>query len=260
MEKVFNMSKSIERKQLVDFLDRTLQPKFFKDYCPNGLQVAGSETISRIVTGVTASEALIDRAIVFKADTLLVHHGYFWKGEDPCLVGIKGNRIKKLLQNNMNLLAYHLPLDAHPEYGNNVQLARDIDLQVTGGMQPIDNPIGIVGYFNQKMSLQALSDLLEKKLARKPLCVGELEKPIKTMALCTGAAQSMISDAASLGVDCYLTGEIAEQTVHIARETGVAFIAAGHHATERYGVKALANLIKATWPLEVAFIDDNNPV
>ena len=146
------MSKSIERKQLVDFLDRTLQPKLFKDYCPNGLQVAGSETISRIVTGVTASEALIDRAIAFKADTLLVHHGYFWKGEDPCLVGIKGNRIKKLLQNNMNLLAYHLPLDAHPEYGNNVQLARDLDLQVTGGMQAIDNPIGIVGYFNQKMS------------------------------------------------------------------------------------------------------------
>lgn len=251
---------AISLHDLVEFTDNLLAIDRFSDYCPNGLQVQASDRVHKIVTGVTASQALIDRAITEKADVLMVHHGYFWKGEAQVIKGIKAKRIQALMQNNISLVAYHLPLDAHVQLGNNAQLAKVLDLQVTGGLDDSAYPIGLCGALEQTQTLAEFSVFIERRLQRAPWVLGDLSQPIKRVAWCTGAAQSYFEQAIAKGVDCFISGEISEQTYHLAQEYGVAYIAAGHHATERYGIKALGEHIQKALALDVLFVDINNPV
>lgn len=233
----------------------------FKDYGPNGLQVEGRKDINRIVSGVTASLALIEAAIEADADAILVHHGYFWKGEDPCLVGMKGERIRRLMHADINLLAYHLPLDAHAELGNNVQLARRLGFEIEGRfIGDAETGIGMHGCLPNSMSGEALATHIGGVLDRLPLHVEGCDRPIKRIAWCTGGAQGYIEQAAALGVDAYLTGEASEHTVHAAREYGIHFFAAGHHATERYGVQALGAHLANNFALECQYVEIENPV
>lgn len=232
-----------------------------KDYCPNGLQVGGKQDIKKIISGVSASQELLDAAIGMQADLILVHHGFFWQREDPCLTGIKYKRISTLIKNNVGLLAYHLPLDADDKLGNNVQLANELGIKVDS-IHQVDGgaPILFSGHLPQPVSVADWCLELEKKLNRAPLAVGNLEQNIQTIAWCTGGAQDFIEDAADLGVDAYLSGEISERTTHIARETGLTYISAGHHATERYGVQALGAALAEKFALQHSFIDIDNPV
>lgn len=251
----------IPRSELLAYLDDLLEPGRFQDYCPNGLQVAGSEQVQKIVTGVTASQALIDAAVAADADTIIVHHGYFWRGEAPQITGIKQQRLKTLLTHDINLIGYHLPLDAHPELGNNVQLARLLDIEIDGRIRGSGDPaIALCGSLPQPLSLNDFADKLTAVLQRAPLTIAGHERPISTIGWCTGAAQGYIQQAAELGLDAFMSGEISEPTVHLARELGIHYIAAGHHATERYGVKALGEMIARQWPVSVQFIDIDNPV
>ena len=251
----------ITRTELLAYLDGLLEPGRFQDYSPNGLQVAGSETIERIVTGVTACQALIDAAIEVKADTIIVHHGYFWRGESQTVTGIKQQRLKKLLANNINLIGYHLPLDAHPELGNNVQLARLLGIEIDGRIRGSGDPaIALCGTLPSPVSLECFSEKVSQVLDRPALTISGHDRPISTIGWCTGAAQGYIQQAAELGLDAFMSGEISEQTTHLARELGIHYIAAGHHATERYGVKALGDTIAKNWPVSVQFIDIDNPV
>ena len=251
---------SISLHELVQYADTLLKAHEFNDYCPNGLQVEASCEVIKIIAGVTASKALIDVAIKEKADVLVVHHGYFWKGEKPELTGIKGQRIRALMQSGISLLAYHLPLDAHVELGNNVQLAKVLGWEITGGMDKSPHPIGLVGNVPSPMLLAHMADDIGQKLQRTTQYFGESDRTISRIAWCTGAAQSYMEKAISLGVDCFITGEVSEQTYHLAQESGVAFIAAGHHATERYGVKALGEHLTKAFSLDVQFVDIDNPV
>lgn len=251
----------MQRDELVAYLAGLLKVEVFADYAPNGLQVAGRGEIKKIVTGVTACQALVDAAVAQGADALLVHHGYFWKGEDPCVVGMKQRRLKALLTADINLLAYHLPLDAHPELGNNTQLAALLGLQVDGTFGGGNGPdIGQYGRLAQPQSAEAFAAHIAKQLSREPLHIAGKSTEINTIAWCTGAAQSYVEAAADLGVDAFVTGEISEQTVHIARERGIHFFSAGHHATERGGVQALGTHLAEHFGLEVAFVDIENPV
>lgn len=248
-------------QEILQFCQQQLQVLSIKDYCPNGLQVQGRQQVKKIVSGVTASQALIDAAIAAKADALLVHHGYFWKGENETVVGIKHQRLKALLTHDMNLLAYHLPLDVHPQWGNNVQLAQLLDWQITGDLQPQAQPsIGLCGELRRAMTPQQFGEQLQTKLKREPLWIDGANGEIKTLAWCTGAAQGYIEDAIAAGVDAFVSGEISEQTVHIAREMGIHYFAAGHHATERYGVQALGEALASEFALEHEFIDIDSPV
>ena len=250
-----------DRKELIKHLDHLLQSARIRDYCPNGLQVAGAEHISSIVTGVTASQALIDAAIERGADTIMVHHGYFWKGEDECITGIKRERLKSLLTNDINLIAYHLPLDMHPVYGNNAQLADVLGLQIDGPLDENDLSVpGNIGRLPRPMSGKEFRAWLGECLKREPLHIGEDNDTIETIAWCTGGAQGYLQKAINAGVDAYLTGEVNEPAVHLARETGTHFFSAGHHATERYGAKALGEYLADEFALEVEFIDIDNPV
>ena len=251
----------VQLRELTSYCDDLLEADRFRDYCPNGLQVEGNGQVNKIVTGVTASQALIDAAIEADANVLLVHHGYFWKGEDARVVGIKKQRIARLLDAGLSLVAYHLPLDAHPVYGNNVQLAQVLDISVEGRLQEGAEPaIGLYGRLANPVSGKALAKHIAEKLGREPLHIDNMAQEISTVAWCTGAAQGYIEQAIELGVDAYITGEVSEPTVHIARETGIHFFAAGHHATERYGVKALGEHLAANFSLDVQFIDIDNPV
>lgn len=251
----------IDTRELLDYCDRLLDSAAFADYCPNGLQVQGGERVRRIVSGVTASQALVDAAIAAQADLLLVHHGYFWKGESSPLTGIKQRRIKALLQHDINLVAYHLPLDVHAELGNNVQLAQLMDWQIEGGLEP-ENPrsVGLQGRLSAPLSGEQLAAQLAQRLQRTPLHIPGNDRPIRRIAWCTGAAQGYIDRAIALGVDAYITGEVSEPTVHLAREHGIHFFAAGHHATERYGVKALGEHLAQQFGIQHQFIDIDNPV
>lgn len=251
---------AITRQSLLDFLDSLLRPQDFQDYCPNGLQVEGTDTISKVVTGVTASQALIDAAVAQQADAILVHHGYFWKGENPTITGMKGNRIRQLMKHDISLLAYHLPIDAHADYGNNVQLGKLIGaehLKPLAGLKPE----GIVyhGTMPEPCSAQSLIDNLSSALGRELLHEGDKQDVIQSVAWCTGGGQGYIEAVAAAGIDCFITGEVSEQTIHVAREMGIHFIAAGHHATERYGVKAVGEYLAQSMPVEVTFIDIDNP-
>lgn len=251
---------SVELLELVGSLDEHLQVENFKDYCPNGLQVEGKNQIKKMVTGVTASQALIEAAIANQADALLVHHGYFWKGEAAPLTGMKGRRIAALMRNNISLIAYHLPLDAHPVLGNNQQLAEVMGWQVIGVMDSPSWPLGLVGKLAKPMTADEFSEQLTTKLGQTPLHLAGHQKQIKTLAWCTGSAQGGIYRAAELGVDAYISGEVSEQTLHAAQELGIDYFAAGHHATERYGVKALGEWVANKWSLDCQFIDLHNPV
>lgn len=247
--------------ELVKYTNALLDIQQFADYCPNGLQVEGKNQVLNIVSGVTASQALVDAAINAGADAILVHHGYFWKGEDPCITGMKKNRLARLLESNVSLLAYHLPLDAHPEYGNNAQLAEILAIRADGnfGRGPRDQ-LGVFGTLKSPMSPDALTNHIKSKLGREPQHIGGSSEKIQTVAWCTGAAQGYIEQAVATGVDAFITGEISEQTVHVARETGIHFYAAGHHATERYGVQALGGHLAWHFGIGHQFIDIDNPV
>jgi len=238
-----------------------LEPNRFHDYCPNGLQVAGSDEIHNLVTGVTASQALLEAALDEGADTILVHHGYFWKGEDPRIVGIKQKRLKQLLINNVNLIAYHLPLDAHPSLGNNAQLADKLEIEIDGRMAGTGEPaIGLCGCFSDLKTVPEFADQLRQTLGQEPLVIQAHDRPMSTIGWCSGAAQGYIEQAAELGLDAFMSGEISEQTVHLARELGINYFSAGHHATERYGVKALGEHLAEYFSLQHQFIDIDNPV
>jgi dinuclear metal center YbgI/SA1388 family protein len=246
--------------ELVHYTNQLLSIKDFADYCPNGLQVQGSNNVERLVAGVTACQALLDAALDVSADAVLVHHGYFWKGEDSPIVGIKRQRLKVLLGYDISLIAYHLPLDAHPHYGNNVQLGKLLGLEVEtsfaiGG----GPPLGLIGKPMNAITGAQFAVHVSKLLQRNPLYIPGKALSLKRVAWCTGAAQAFITAAVEHQVDAFLTGEVSEQTVHIARETGMHFYAAGHHATERYGVQALGNHLAQHFGLEFKFIDIDNP-
>jgi dinuclear metal center YbgI/SA1388 family protein len=250
--------------KLIDFekyLEQLLKPEQIKDYAPNGLQIQGSNQITKVVTGVTASQALIERAIIEKADALLVHHGYFWKNESYVIRGMKHKRIKALIDNNINLFAYHLPLDIHPLLGNNAQLAALLNIQVIGPLE-ITNPLSVAlqGQLPETTTGDDFAKLISKKLNRECLHIKPpSNKKIQTIAWCTGGGQDYIELAAEQGIDAFISGEISEKTTHIANEMDIHFFAAGHHATERYGVKALGEYIAKEQGLNVVFIDIDNP-
>ena len=259
------MTHSISCSELVRWLDAYLEASRFKDYCPNGLQVEGAETVRHIVTGVTASLALLEAAVERGADTVLVHHGWFWKNEDERIRGMKKKRIAYALEHNLNLIAYHLPLDAHPEVGNNTQLARQLgfkqDLDANGQPKGIGpNNLIQTGYLDIPESLGSLSAKISDILQRKALTVGNPQQVIERLAWCTGGAQGYMSEAIEAGVDLYISGEASEPTYHYACETSTAYIGAGHHATERYGVKALGEKVAEHFKVQVEFIDLNNPI
>ncbi len=251
---------AIALRTLVEEADRFLNAARISDYCPNGLQVEGRPQVRRIVSGVTASQALLDAAVEAEADVVLVHHGYFWKGEDACITGIKRRRLQTLLSNDISLLAYHLPLDLHAEVGNNVQLARQLDITVEGPLDP-NNPkvVGLLGSLDEPMSARDFARRVQDVLGREPLLV-EGAGMIRKIGWCTGGGQGYIDNAIAAGVDLYLTGEASEQSFHSARENGISFVAAGHHATERYGVQALGDYLARRFAVEHLFIDCPNPI
>lgn len=243
-------------QDITHHLDDLLNVSQFKDYCPNGLQVEGRSEIKTLVTGVTASQALIDAAIRLKADALLVHHGYFWKDESLTITGIKRQRIASLLGADMSLLAYHLPLDAHPQLGNNAQLAKRLGFVADAN----DGELLMIGRLEHKMSIDQLIKHLSQQFSRDVLHVGNGPQQIERVAWCSGAAQSYIDQAADAGVDAFISGEISEQTVHIARERGIHYFSCGHHATERYGVQSLGAYLAEHFNLKHHFVDIDNPV
>lgn len=248
----------VKLKDLVNYAEQLMQADRFKDYCPNGLQVQGKAEIRKIVTGVTASMALLEAAKSAYADLILVHHGYFWRNEDDRIVGIKRNRISFLLKNDINLMAYHLPLDAHGIYGNNVQLGQLLDVSLAG----FAGEANMVAYGSlaKHVTLREFSEQVSAKLHRTPLVMGDLDKVVSRIAWCTGAAQGYMDVAINLGVDVFLTGEVSEQITHLVLESGVAYIAAGHHATERYGVQALGEHLAEQFNIEHEFIDIRNDI
>lgn len=252
---------SVSLKELIRYLDNYLSVSSIQDYCPNGLQVEGRSKISKVIGGVTASQALIDHAINENADAILVHHGYFWKGEEQTITGIKKKRLQSLLKHDISLIAYHLPLDVHPVVGNNVQLAEQLKLKKLSPLDPSSKlSIGLSAELDKPMSAQHLTALLTKMLGRECMHIGDESKLIHTLGICTGAAQSMITQAVNLELDAFLSGEISEPIVHISNETGVNYFSAGHHATERGGVQALGKLISKEFGVDFKFIDLYNPV
>lgn len=244
---------------LVSYTDELLEIDRFKDYCPNGLQVEGKSGVGKIVSGVTASLALIDAALAVEADVLLVHHGYFWRNEPATLVGSRRQRILRLLTSGMNLLAYHLPLDAHPLFGNNAQLAEQMGCIVDGRFGADVPAIGMYGHLPQARPAREFARHLENQLGRPALHIGDESTQIRTVAWCSGAAQSYLPAAIALGVDAFVTGEISEWCVHMARENAIHYFAAGHHATERYGVRALGDHLAQHFGIEHQFIEIANP-
>ena len=240
---------------IVAHCDSRLDAAAFDDYCPNGLQVEGREVVNKIVSGVTASQALVDAAIAADADLLLVHHGYFWRGEPAPLVGIKGRRVAALMRAGVSLLAYHLPLDAHPELGNNRQLAARLGFD---GATAVDGLLWGAD-LDEDTTPAALARRVAGALHREPMVLGD--KPaLRRIAWCTGAAQGMLENAARLGFDAFISGEVSEQTFHLARELGIVYLGAGHHATERFGVQSLGDELASHFALEHRFIDIDNPV
>lgn len=244
--------------ELEDYTGKLLEASRFRDYSPNGLQVEGRASVGRLATGVSASLALLQAALDAQADAVLVHHGWFWRNEDARVVGVKRKRLGLLMEQGVSLLAYHLPLDAHPELGNNAQLAKRFGLAVEGWFG--EQNIAAHGSLIVPASLADFAARVASSLSRKPLVIGDADRNIKRIAWCSGAAQDYFGEALKYGVDAFITGEISEHSVHLARESGVAFISAGHHATERYGVQALGEHLAAQFGLQHQFIDIDNPV
>lgn len=252
---------AVKLTDILDYLDAELAVAKFRDYCPNGLQVEGRPEVRSIVSGVTACQALLDAAVARQADLVLVHHGYFWKGEGEPLVGIKRNRLRTLLVNDISLLAYHLPLDAHPQWGNNAQLALRLGLTVEGGLEP-DNPlsIGNIGQLATAETAERFAARVAQALGREPLLIQGDHRQVQRVAWCTGSAERMIEQADRLGADLFISGEISEPVVHYAREAGIHYLSAGHHATERYGVQALGQHLAQQFGVHHEFVDIDNPV
>ncbi|MDD0824885.1 Nif3-like dinuclear metal center hexameric protein [Mannheimia sp. AT1] len=255
---------SVTNLELEKIIDTKLNSQAISDYAPNGLQVEGKREIQKIITGVTATLPLIEQAIEKNADAILVHHGYFWKSENPCIRGMKGKRIKQLLTNDINLFGYHLPLDIHPELGNNAQLAKNLGIINLQGLEEKPNSIPMYGEFETPISAEELAQRIQNVLNRKPTLCGDFhsaypQKLIKTIGICTGGGQGYIDLAASKGLDAFISGEISEQTTHSAREQGIYYFACGHHATERDGIKTLGEWLAREYGLDVEFIDIDNP-
>ncbi|PNQ68944.1 Nif3-like dinuclear metal center hexameric protein [Vibrio sagamiensis] len=248
--------------QLEKILNEKLSPQLIKDYAPNGLQVEGAQEILTVVTGVTASQALIDYAIEQNADAILVHHGYFWKGEPAPIRGMKGKRIRSLIKNDINLYSYHLPLDIHPELGNNAQLACLLNIEIEGGLEGHPQSVAMFGRLKQAMTGKEFARKINQVLNREPLHIAPetADKLIETVGWCTGGGQDFIELAAQHGLDAFISGEISERTTYAARELDIHYFSAGHHATERYGVKALGEWLAQEHGLEVEFVDIDNPV
>ena len=250
----------MQRREFNQLLNTLLKPETINDFCPNGLQVEGKDEIRTIVTGVTASQALIDAAIENNADAILVHHGYFWKGESQPITGMKKRRVAALLAKDINLFAYHLPLDIHPEMGNNAQLAQLLDIEIEAGLEPTNNSVAMRGRLKTPLTGSEFAKKISQVLKREPLTSLVRTDKIETIALCTGGGQGYIDLAAEHGIDAYITGEASEQTIHSSREQNIDFFAAGHHATERYGIKALGEYLAKQHGFDVTFIDIDNPV
>ncbi len=248
----------MNRMDLELYLNNALEAARFQDYCPNGLQVEGRRKIDRIATGVTASSAFLQAALEWGADAVLVHHGYFWRNEAPQVVGRKHLRLKLLLANDLNLFAFHLPLDAHVELGNNAQLGAKLGLVGESRFGPQE--LGWLATLPMPVSLAHFAAQVEQTLGRTPLVIGDPDQQLRCVGWCTGAAQSYFDAAIEAGADVFLTGEASEPVMHIAQESGVAFLAAGHHATERYGVQALGVHLAEQFQLEHIFIDIPNPI
>ena len=247
--------------ELVSYCDQLLDAGAFRDYCPNGLQVEGRAEVARIVSGVTASQALVEAAVQQGADLLLVHHGYFWKGEDSRITGIKQRRLKTLLANDISLLAYHLPLDAHPTLGNNACLGQRLGLSVDARFGDGEGPeLACEAVLDTSLPAGTLAARLEEALGRTPQHIDAGPARLRRIGWCTGAAQGYLEAAARRGLDAFVSGEISEPTVHIAREYGIHYFAAGHHATERYGAEALGAHLAEQFEIEHFFIDIDNPV
>jgi dinuclear metal center YbgI/SA1388 family protein len=247
--------------ELIERLDALLDASRVKDYCPNGLQVEGRGEVRRVLCGVTASQHLLDHAVAGGYDAVFVHHGYFWKGEDGRVNGIRRQRLKTLLANDISLIAYHLPLDLHPELGNNAQLGRLMGWRPDGRFA--DQELGWIGRpaeSDAPESAEQLGRSIAARLGRDPLLVGDGARKVRRVAWCTGGAQGFFEQAIAAGADLYVSGEISEQTVHLARESGVPYIAAGHHATERYGARAIAAYLGDSLGLAADFVDLPNPV
>ncbi|MBK1719038.1 Nif3-like dinuclear metal center hexameric protein [Thiocystis violacea] len=248
----------IEPRALVEYCDRFLEAARFADYAPNGLQVEGERPIRRLVSGVSASAALIEAAIAERADAILVHHGWFWKNENPCLVGMKGRRARTLLSAGASLVAYHLPLDAHPEVGNNATLGRRLGL-LDAEPTALANGLLWAGRPPEPLSVDQLVEHVTGRLGRRAIPVGYERGRIERIAWCTGGGQGYIEQAAELGVDAFLSGELSEQTMHQARELGLCYVSAGHHATERYGIEALGVHLAESFGLWHRFVEIDNP-
>ena len=245
------------RKEIESYLATLLAVERFKDYGPNGLQVEGRAEVTRLVSGVTASRALIDAAIEAKADAILVHHGLFWRGQDGRLTGWLAERVKRLMAQGINLFAYHLPLDAHVEFGNNAQLGLKLGLVADARFGEQD--LGFAGLAVQERSLGALAQRVQAALARAPLVLPGDGRALTRIGWCTGGAQGYFEAAIAAGVDAFITGEVSEPQAHLARETGVAFLACGHHATERFGAPAVAAHVAERFGIEHQFIEIENP-
>lgn len=249
----------MDRIELELYLNDMLGTARFKDYCPNGLQVEGRRRIDKLATGVTASLAFLEAALDWGADAVLVHHGYFWRNETQPITGRKYRRLKLLIANEINLFAYHLPLDAHPEYGNNAQLGARMGW-IGGDARFGADDLGWMATLPMPITLAHFVAQVEQTLGRAPLALGDPDRELRRVAWCTGAAQNYFEAAIDAGADVYLTGEVSEPTTHLAAESGVAFLAAGHHATERFGVQAVGAHVSERFDLEHLFIDIDNPV
>jgi len=248
----------MDRTEMQRYLDTLLDVTRFKDYCPNGLQVEGRAAIRRVVCGVTASQALLDVAVERGADAVLVHHGYFWRGEDGRITGMRRKRLGTLLANDVSLFAYHLPLDAHPDFGNNARLGSLMGWLPDGRFG--DQELGWSGCLPEPMPLMRLAQGLAARLGRDPLLLGDSQRVVRRVGWCTGGAQGYFEQAIAAGVDCFVSGEASEPTTHLARESGVGYLAVGHHASERYGVQALGVHLAEVFGIEVEFVDVDNPV
>ncbi len=246
----------MQRSELTNYLNNFLDIESYKDYAPNGLQVEGKSEIKTIVTGVTACDALIDHAIELNADAILVHHGYFWKSEPVTITGYKQKRIKKLLLNNLNLYGYHLPLDGHDLLGNNAMLGQ------LWSLKDITSQAGLVrlGQLSDKMHIEDFKKMVDESLNRESLHLEGGADFVNTIAWCSGGAQGYIEQAIQWNADVYISGEVSEQTTHLARECGIHYLAAGHHATERLGIKALGEHLAEKFDVTCHFVDVQNPV
>ena len=246
-----------QRQDIIRWCNEFLRTAEFHDYAPNGLQVEGREEVHKIVCAVTASQAAIDYAVAQGADMLLVHHGLFWKSEPITITGWKHRRIATLIRHNINMAGYHLPLDAHPEVGNNVRLAAHMSWHIEG--QTGEQNLLMFGTPGVEADGHALLANLAERLGRQPVSAGDLSRPVRKLAWCTGGAQGFFQQAIDMSADAFVTGEISEAQYHLARENGVLFVSAGHHATERYGIQALAARLQQEWPLDCLFFDEDNP-